>query len=219
MKKKLRSLLAYFLPLRRSVVWVLLILPLLSMLFITASEESPLYTSLSRLAWVNGHWLFMLVWSLLVLFVMVCLTLKVIHQSGLAPKRVKALSAVAIVNVSLSFVSGVFIPAKSSADALSIWEFLHDRFTALGWLSFGIVLTIFSFNLRKVDRMQSFISVCFMAFTWMSGVFAIVVVISPETYVGSSAITQIYIITMLNIFLLINDIYQTVRGKAQHNLP
>ena len=48
-----------------------------------------------------------------------------------------------------------------------------------------------------------------MIFVWMTGVFFIFYVIDPGTYCGSSAITQVYIINMLDLFLLMNDIYQT----------
>lgn len=206
----IRRLAARFESLRYTSIWVLIVVPLLSMVFITASDESPLYTSLSRLAWVNGHRLFMFVWSLIVLFVMICLTLKVIRFSGLDEKRKRSLSALAIVNITISFVSGVFIPAKSGADVLNIWEYLHDRFTAIGWLSFGVALTVFSFSLRKVNKQQATIAISFMVFIWMTGAFAIFYVIDPETYCGSSAVAQVYIINMLNIFLLMNDVIQSL---------
>lgn len=215
----IKRLTGKFSSLRYTAVWVLIMVPLLSMIFITASDESPLYASLSRLAWVNGHRLFMFVWSMVVLFVMGCLTIKVISNSGIGEKRRRVLITVAVVNIVIAFVSGVFIPAKSSADILNIWEYLHDRFTAIGWLSFGITLGFFSFNLRKVNKKQGTIAITFMFYVLITGAFAIFYVIDPATYCGSSAVAQVYIINMLNIFLLIIDVMQNLTNGEKATLP
>lgn len=217
-KPSLLLRLAYaFGSIKFSALWVLLVVPLLSVLFITASGESPLYTSLSRLAWVSGHWWFMLVWSTIVLFALVCMTVKVVRASGLGQKQVRVLSITAVCNILLAFVSGVFLPAKSSAEILTVWAFLHDNFTALGWLSFGITLTIFAVLLRRVDKTQATIALAFMAFVWITGVFAIFYVIDPQTYCGSSSVSQVYIINMFNIFLLLNDVYQSRGARPEES--
>lgn len=191
-----------------TVIWILVIVPFLSLLFITVSGESPLYTSISRIAWVGHHRIFMIIWSLVVLFPMVCMTNNVIKNSKLNNKRKSALYLIAIVNIIISFVAGVLVPAKSSANDINFWGILHDLLTAIGWLAYGVVLTIFSFSLFKVDKLHATISICFMFFLWCTGLFFIFYVIDENTYCGTSAVTQMYIINMLNIFLLINDIFQ-----------
>ena len=133
-----------------TVIWILVVVPFLSLFFITVSGESPLYTSISRIAWVGHHRIFMFVWSMVVLFPMVCMTNKVIKHSNLNDKRKKNLYVVAIFNIIISFVAGVLVPAKTGADDLSFLGIMHDLLTAIGWLSFGIVLTIFSISLFKV---------------------------------------------------------------------
>ena len=191
-----------------TVVWILVVVPFLSLLFITVSGESPLYTSISRIAWVFEHRAFMFIWSLVVLFPMVCMTNKVIKNSNLDNKSKKSLYLIAIINIIISFVAGVLFPAKSGPDDLTLWGILHDLLTAIGWLAYGIVLTIFSIKLFKVDKLQATISSCFMFFLWWTGLFFIFYVVDENTYCGTSAVTQMYIINMLNIFLLINDIFQ-----------
>lgn len=202
-----------FRSIRFSTVWVLIIVPLLSIAFITVSGESPLYTSISRIAWVKGHRIFMIIWSLIVLFPMVCLTRKVISESRLSEKRKSLLNTIAIANILLSFTCGVFVPAKNGVDAITIWGAIHDCFTALGWLSFAIVLTIYAFSLRRFSQTQATISISFMGFIWITGLFFIFYVIDPNTYCGTSAITQVYIINMLDMFLLFSDIYQSISAN------
>lgn len=192
----------------------MIVVPLLSIAFITVSEESPLYASISRIAWVDGHNAFMLVWSLIVLLPMVCLTQKVISASGLEEKRKRFLKIFALANVLLAFVSGVFVPAKNGVDAITVWGAMHDCFTGLGWLSFAIVLTVFSCSLLHCDKTQGTIASSFMAFIWITGLFFIFHVIDPNTYCGTSAITQVYIINMIDLFLLFNDMYQSLQDGA-----
>lgn len=202
-----------FQSLQFAAIWVLIVVPLLSLLFITVSGESPLYTSISRIAWVSGHRLFMLGWSLVVLFPMVCLTGKVIRTSRIPPRRQRRLQITAIANILISFVGGVFVPAKSSALDITFFGALHDLMTAVGWLSFGLVLTAYSICLFPVDRVQAVLALSFMVFIWLTGLFFIFYVIDPGTYCGSSAITQVYIINMLDLFLLTNTVYQTCSGQ------
>ena len=209
LKKSRKRLSDAFNSLEFSAIWILVVVPLLSLLFISVSGESPLYTSISRIAWVAGHRWFMLVWSLVVLFPMVCLARKVIRTSALRPRWKKALTFAAIANILVSFVGGVFVPAKSGALDISFFGVLHDLMTAIGWLSFGVVLTAYSICLFSADRKQAILALSFMIFVWMTGVFFIFYVIDPGTYCGSSTITQVYIINMLDLFLLMNDIYQT----------
>lgn len=191
-----------------AVIWILVVVPFLSLFFITVSGESPLYASISRIAWVGNHRGFMFIWSLVVLFPMVCMTNKVIKGSNLDDKTKKRLYVTAILNIVVSFVAGVLVPAKSGADDVSFWGIMHDLLTAMGWLAYGIVLIVFSICLFKVDKVQATISTCFMFFLWWTGLFFIFYVVDENTYCGTSAVTQMYIINMLNLFLLINYIYQ-----------
>ena len=59
MKKKLKRIIYSD---RFVVLLGLVIVPLISFIFIGVSEESPLYTSISRIAWVHGRWLSTFVW-------------------------------------------------------------------------------------------------------------------------------------------------------------
>ncbi|HRX14534.1 MAG TPA: hypothetical protein P5087_05935 [Eubacteriales bacterium] len=215
MKKKLmkKNIGELFNSLEFSAIWVLVVVPALSLILISISGESPLYTSLSRIAWVSGYRLFMLFWSLIIIFPMVCLTIKVFRESPISEKNKKGLTIVAIVNIIVSFVSGLIIPAKNGVDPTTFWGKMHDILTALGWLSYGIALTAFSITLTVKDRTRGIVDMAFMAFIWLTGIFFIFKVIDENTYCGASAITQVYIINMLNIFLLLNVIYQNAENK------
>ena len=194
-----------------SAVWVLIIVPILSLAFILVADESPLYTSISRIGWVHNHRLFMLLWSITVLAPMVSLTSKVVSQSPLTEGRKRALYAVAVCNILVSFVAGVLVPAKSGAGEVSFFGVVHDLLTSVGWLSFGVVLTVFALSLFRFDRLEATVATSFMAFIWITGIFFIFYVVDESSYCGASAVTQVYIINMLDLFLLTVDLYQTAK--------
>lgn len=196
-----------------STVWILVVVPILSILFITASGESPLYTSISRLGWVLDRRVFMIVWSLTVLAPMLFMTNKVITGSPLADRAKRSLHLIAVINIIVSFVAGVIVPAKSGAGEVSFFGVMHDLLTSVGWLSYGVVLTAFAFCLFRKDRLEATVATCFMAFVWVTGTFFIKYVVDETSYCGASAVTQVYIINMFNIFLLIIDIYQSLLKK------
>ena len=70
------------------IILGLIIVPLISFILITVSEESPLYTSISRIAWVNGKWFATFVWALIVMGAVVWITYRMVEEGAL-PERSK----------------------------------------------------------------------------------------------------------------------------------
>ena len=56
------------------IILGLIIVPLFSFVLITVSEESPLYTSISRIAWVHGKWFATFMWALTVMVAVMWIT-------------------------------------------------------------------------------------------------------------------------------------------------
>ena len=59
---------------RLVVIGGLMVVPILSFLLLSISPESPLYTSISRMAWVHNLWIAIFLWAIIVMGMIAWLT-------------------------------------------------------------------------------------------------------------------------------------------------
>ena len=180
----------------------LVIVPLISFVFIGISEESPLYTSISRIAWVHGKWFSTLLWALIVMSAVFWLTYRMVDSGPLGERAKRIYLICQSVNIVLVFVGCIVFPAKAGVEAAKLVNYIHDYLTIGAWGMYGIGLVAYSVMIRRKDRYLGFIGLCLMSFIVLSSVFFIRQVIDPASYVGASAVSEVYIINALFIYLV-----------------
>lgn len=188
---------------RFAVLLGLVIVPLISFAFITISEESPLYTSISRIAWVHGRWLSTFVWALIVMGAVLWLTYRMVGKGQLSDRVKRVYLLLQTVNIILVFVGCILFPAKADIETVRLVNYVHDYLTIGAWALYGIGLVVYSLMIRRYDAFHSFLGLCIMAFIILSSVFFIAQVIDPVSYVGASAVSEVYIINALFIYLVV----------------
>lgn len=208
MKNKIKDLLYSD---RFVIILGLIIVPLFSFVIITVTEESPLYTSISRIAWVHGKWFATFVWATVVMGAVVWITYRMV-ELGPLPKRGKRIFMLCqSVNILLVFVGCIIFPAKDGTELVKLVNYLHDYLTIAAWAMYGIGLLAYSFMLRRHDRFLGFLGLGLMSFIIFSSMFFIYRVVDPSSYVGASAVSEVYIINSLFIYLVV--MYITERLK------
>lgn len=185
------------------IILGLVIVPLVSFIFIGISEESPLYTSISRIAWVHGRWLSTFVWAIVVMSSVMWLTYRTVKIGPLSERAKRVYMLTQGVNIVLVFVGCILFPAKEGVEAVRLVNYIHDYLTILAWAMYGIGLFAYSLILRRYDRFLGFLGLGLMSFIVLSSVFFIKQVIDPTTYVGASAVSEVYIINALFIYLVV----------------
>lgn len=185
------------------VVLGLVIVPFISFLFIGISEESPLYTSISRIAWVHGRWTSTLLWSLIVMSSVWWLTHLMVERGPLSDRTKRIFMLCQSVNILLVFVGCIIFPAKQGVESIRFVNYIHDYLTMGAWAMYGIGLLFYSEAVRRKDAFLGFFGTCIMAFIVLSSVFFILNVIDPTSYVGASAVSEVYIINALFIYLTV----------------
>lgn len=193
------------------IILGLIIVPILSFILITISEESPLYTSISRIAWVNGGWFATFVWALVVMGAVVWLTYRMVYTGPLTERTKKILLICQAVNILLVFVGCIIFPAKDGTEFVRLVNYLHDYLTIVAWALYGVGLIAYSFLVRRHDRFLGFLGLGLMSFIVLSSFFFISRVVDPTSYVGASAVSEVYIINSLFIYLVV--MYLTQRLK------
>ena len=203
------------------VVVGFIIIPLLSFIFIGISEESPLYTSISRIAWVHGYWFSTFLWALAVMSAIVWLTYRMVYTGPLSARVRRKYFLMQLLNIILVFIGCILFPAKSGEQAVSFVNYIHDYLTIVAWAMYGIGLLVYSIMIRKKESFLGFLGIGLMTFTILSSVFFIRNVIDPSTYVGASAVSEVYVINSLVIYLVVMYVVQgyvaRLKGSSSEN--
>lgn len=201
------------------LVQALVVVPLLSFMLITVSEESPLYTSISRIAWVHGYWFATFLWALVVMGTIVWLTWRMVSISPLSQRTRIHFFLIQFIHIALVFTGCLLFPAKPGPDAVRFVHLVHDYLTAAAWLLYVIGLIAYSLLIRKKDRFLGFLGLCLMGFVVLSSVFYLLRVIDPSSYVGASALSEVYIINGLLIYLAVMYVAQDYTNRLQESQP
>ncbi len=208
MKDKIRRLLYSD---RFIIILGLIVVPLFSFVLITVSEESPLYTSISRIAWVHDKWFATFIWALVLMCAVLWITYRMVDIGPLSVKAKRTFLFAQSVNIILVFVGCILFPAKDGTELVRLVNYLHDYLTIAAWAFYGIGLLVYSFMLKRYDRYLGFLGVGLMSFIIFSSAFFISRVVDPTSYVGASAVSEVYIINSLFIYLVV--MYVTERLK------
>lgn len=193
------------------IILGLIIVPIFSFILITVSEESPLYTSISRIAWVHDKWFATFVWALILMLAIFWITYRMVYVGPLNERVKRVFLTCQSVNILLVFVGCIIFPAKDGTELVRLVNYLHDYLTIAAWAMYGIGLLAYSFMLKKRDKFLGFLGVGLMSFIIFSSMFFISNVVDPTSYVGASAVSEVYIINSLFIYLVV--MYITERLK------
>ena len=181
----------------------LVLVPAISFIFIMTSPESPLYTSISRIAWVHDRWLATFVWAVIVMGTILLLTYKLIRIGPMSERGKRIFFLIQMINICLVFIGCLLFPAKSDPNAVRFVHYMHDYLTTIAWAMYGIGLIAYSIIIGRKNKFLGFMGCSIMAFVVWSSLFFLKQVIDPTSYVGASAVSEVYIINSLLIYLVV----------------
>lgn len=195
----------------------LVFVPSISFLFILTSPESPLYTSISRIAWVHGRWLFTFLWATVVMGTIVWLTYKLIKIGPMEERSKRIFFIIQLISICLVFVGCLLFPAKPNPETVKFVHYMHDYLTAIAWAMYGIGLIVYSIIIGRKNKFLGFMGCSIMVFVVFSSLFFLRQVIDPTTYVGASAVSEVYIINSLLIYLVVMYVLEKKENSAKKN--
>lgn len=193
----------------------LVVVPIISFLFIMTSPESPLYTSISRIAWIHDRWFSTFVWAVIVMGAIIWLTYRMVKIGPLSARSKKIFFSYQLINICLVFVGCLLFPAKADSETAVFINYMHDYLTTVAWAMYGIGLIAYSMMISKKNRFLGFMGCCIMAFVVWSSLFFIRQVIDPTSYVGASAVSEVYIINSLLIYLVVMYVIEDFVNKEK----
>lgn len=195
-------------------LWILaaltfLIVPLISAIFASSDEESPVFTSISRLGWITGHKAFMYIWGAII-FVPMGYTMWYAMKYADFHPVLKQLFKWFTISFLVTIFVGALIPAHDPGPDLSNplprgpMALAHDHMSRIGMfglLGVEMAYCIVAFIYKKWEHAT--LMSLLVAFLIGSGVYCFVEVKDPTSYCGVSAATQIYAFCVMFIVIFI----------------
>ena len=187
--------------------FIFVISPLISCLFASSDDESPIWTSISRLGWITGHQAFMYIWGA-ILMVPMCYAMWYAMQYAdkkLNPVLRQIIKWAMIVFCTIIFV-GACIPAHDPGPGpdfsapRNAMALAHDHMSRIGMFGMlgvlmGYCVVAFISKQWEHAMIQTFATL----FVICIGVWCFVEVKDKTSYCGVSAATQIIAFSLMNI--------------------
>ena len=165
---------------------------------VIATDETAVFASLSRMIWYSGSSIRIFA-SMLVMFIPMLIAFFRAHDmSGISNTQKVILRICMIVSCAVLYVGAMWIMPSDGRSMTSenVWH---------GVLSFGGMLMIFltyclytAFICRR-DRDGAGLLAAFLVFSLITGMFAVLNVFDEKSYVIASAVSELYVLTMMSL--------------------
>ena len=184
--------------LRILAIFTFFLSPLFSWGSVTATDETAVFASLSRMIWYSGS-AFQIFIAMLVLFIPMLVAFFLAHSmSGLTKIQKLACRICMILSCTVLYIGAMWV-IPSDGKAMTTENVWH------GILSFGGMLMIFltycmytAFICRK-DRSGAGLLAAFQVFSLITGAFSVLNVFDEKSYVVASAVSELYVLTMMSV--------------------
>ncbi len=203
--------------LRWLAVFTFVLSPVLAWGSVVASDETAVFASLSRMIWYSGSALRIFI-AMVVLFIPMLISVFLAHSvSGITKKQKRLCRVCMIVSCAVLYVGAMWVMPSDGKSMTSenIWH---------GVLSFGGMLMIFltycvytAFICHR-DKDGAGLLAAFLAFSLISSAFAVLNIFDDKSYVVASAVSELYVLTMMSIigFLTYYLAYRNEKTDKRH---
>jgi hypothetical protein len=165
---------------------------------VIASDESAVFASLSRMIWYSGSALRIFI-AMVVLFIPMLISFFRAHRlSGISRAQMLICRACMIVSCAVLYLGAMWV-MPSDGNTMTKENIWHGVLSFGGMLMIFLTYCLYTFYVSRRDRDGVFLLVSFLAFSLVTGVFAVMNVFDDKSYVIASAISELYVLTMMSL--------------------
>ena len=184
--------------LRLLSVFIFIVAPVLAWVSVLATDETAVFASLSRMIWYSGSEIQIFI-AMLVMFVPMLIAFFRAHNlSGLNRSQKLTCRICMIISCAVLYVGAMWVMPSNGKTMTSenVWH---------GVLSFGGMLMIFltyclyTAMISRRDRDGAGLLAVFLVFSLITGMFAVSNVFDEKSYVIASAVSELYVLTMMSL--------------------
>jgi len=184
--------------LRWLAVFTFVLSPVLAWGSVAASDETAVFASLSRMIWYSGSALRIFI-AMAVLFIPMLISFFLAHSlSGITKKQKLLCRVCMIVSCAVLYVGAVWV-MPSDGNSMTSENIWHGILSFGGMLMIFLTYCVYTACIRRKDRDGAGLLTCFLAFSLITGAFAVLNVFDEKSYVIASAVSELYVLTMMSL--------------------
>ena len=184
--------------LRILAIFTFFLSPLFSWGSVTATDETAVFASLSRMIWYSGSALQIFI-AMLVLFIPMLTAFFLAHSmSGLTKVQKLACRICMIVSCAVLYVGAMWI-IPSDGKTMTSENVWHGILSFGGMLMIFLTYCLYAAFIRRKDRAGAGLLATFLIFSLITGAFSVLNVFDDKSYVIASAVSELYVLTMMSV--------------------
>ena len=184
--------------LRILAIFTFFLSPLFSWGSITATDETAVFASLSRMIWYSGSALQIFI-AMLVLFIPMLIAFFFAHNlSDLTTAQKLACRICMIVSCAVLYIGAMWV-IPSDGKTMTSENIWHGILSFSDMLMIFLTYCLYTAFIRRKDRDGAGLLTAFLAFTLITSAFAVLNVFDDKSYVIASAVSELYVLTMMSL--------------------
>ncbi len=184
--------------LRILAIFTFFLSPLFSWGSVTATDETAVFASLSRMIWYSGSALHVFI-AMLVLFIPMLAAFFLAHSmSGLTKAQKLACRICMILSCAVLYVGAMWV-IPSDGKTMTSENVWHGILSFGGMLMIFLTFCLYTVFIRRKDRAGAGLLTAFLVFSLITGAFSVLNVFDDKSYVVASAVSELYVLTMMSV--------------------
>lgn len=196
-------------------IFTFILSPLFSWGSVTATDETAVFASLSRMIWYSGS-AFQIFIAMLVLFIPMLTAFFLAHSmSGLTKDQKLACRICMIASCSVLYL-GAMEMMPSNGQSMTSENVWHGILSFGGMLMIFLTYCLYTASIHKKDRDGAGLLAAFLVFSLITGAFSVLNVFDDKSYVIASAVSELYVLTMMSVigYLTYYLAYRNTKTRA-----
>ena len=184
--------------LRILAIFTFFLSPLFSWGSITATDETAVFASLSRMIWYSGSELHIFI-AMLVLFIPMLAAFFLAHSMSRLIKAQKLACRICmILSCAVLYVGAMWV-IPSDGKTMTSENVWHGILSFGGMLMIFLTFCLYTVFIRRKDRAGAGLLAAFLVFSLITGAFSVLNVFDDKSYVVASAVSELYVLTMMSV--------------------
>ena len=184
--------------LRILALFTFIISPLVAWGSVIASDETAVFASLSRMIWYSGSALRIFV-AMVILFVPMLISFFLAHSvSNLTTTQKMICRICMIISCAVLYVGAMWV-IPSDGKTMTSENVWHGILSFGGMLMIFLTYCLYTALVYRRDRDGAGLLAAFLAFTLITSAFAVLNVFDDKSYVIASAVSELYVLTMMSL--------------------
>ena len=184
--------------LRILALFVFVVSPLVAWGSVIASDESAVFASLSRMIWYSGSALCIFI-AMVVMFIPMLIAFFLAHNLAELSKAQKAACRICMIASCVVLYIGAMEMMPSNGRSMTSENVWHGVLSFGGMLMIFLTYCLYTAFIHRKDRDGAGLLAVFLAFSLLTGAFAVLNVFDDKSYVVASAVSELYVLTMMSL--------------------